>query len=99
MSANPRMSANRFERLVRAAAGRPLLTLVVVAALALAGGALSLGLRPTAGTDTFVSRSSASFQATEEDHRQFGSDAVIILIREPLTDLVETNDLASVSQL
>ena len=39
------MSANRFERLVRTAARRPSITLAVVLALALAGGALSLGLR------------------------------------------------------
>jgi hydrophobe/amphiphile efflux-3 (HAE3) family protein len=89
----------RFERLARAAAGRPVLTLGVVLALALAGGALALSLKPNAGSDTFVSRSSASFRATQDDHRHFGADAVVILIREPLTNLVQTKDLAVVSEL
>jgi uncharacterized protein len=89
----------RFEGLARAAARRPVLTLGIVLALALAGGLLALGLEPDAGTGTFVSSSSASFKATENDHRHFGGDAVVVLIREPLTDLVETKDLATVSQL
>src|SRR5947209_9044631 len=89
----------RFEGLASAAARRPVLTLGIVLALALAGGLLALGLEPDAGTGTFVSSSSSSFQATASDHRHFGGDAVVVLIREPLTDLVETKDLATVSQL
>ena len=46
-----------------------------------------------------MSSSSSSFQATASDHQHFGGDAVVVLIREPLTDLVETKDLATVSQL
>src|SRR5947209_6223496 len=89
----------RFEGLAGAAARRPALTLGIVIALALAGGVLALGLEPDASTGTFVSSSSDSFQATELDHRHFGGDAVVVLIREPLTNLVETKDLAIVSQL
>jgi uncharacterized protein len=89
----------RFERLARAAAGRPFQTLGLVLALALAGGALALSLQPNAGSDTFVSASSPSFRATTDDHRHFGADAVVILIGEKLSDLVGTKDLASVSQL
>jgi uncharacterized protein len=89
----------RFEGLARAAASRPFVTLAVVIALALAGGVLALGLQPDAGTDTFVSGSTASARATADDHRHFGGDAVVILVRERLTDLVETSDLAIVSQL
>src|SRR5947209_9423143 len=89
----------RFEGLASAAARRPVLTLGIVLALALAGGLLALGLEPDAGTGTFVSSSSSSFQATASDHRHFGGDAVVVLIREPLTDLVQTKDLATVSQL
>jgi hydrophobe/amphiphile efflux-3 (HAE3) family protein len=90
---------DRCERLARAAGRRPALTIGIVLALALAGGVLALGLKPSAGTDTFVSRSSASFQATANDQRNFGDDAVIVLIREPLTDLVGTPDLTTVTQL
>jgi len=89
----------RFERLASASARKPILTLGIVAALALAGGLLALGLQPDAGTDTFVSGSSPSSRATADDHQHFGGDQVVVLIREPLTDLVETKDLATISQL
>src|SRR5437660_5867920 len=93
------MRVRTLERLVRAAAGRPAVTLGLVLALALGGGALALRLQPNTGSDTFVSRSSASFQATLDDQRHFGGDPVVILIREPLTDLVESKDLGIVSEL
>jgi hydrophobe/amphiphile efflux-3 (HAE3) family protein len=89
----------RLERLAGTAASRPVLTLSVVLILALGGGLLALGLRPSAETDTFVSSSSPSFRATAADQQNFGGDAVVILIREPLPDLVETKELATVSQL
>jgi uncharacterized protein len=93
------MMGRALERLARAAASRPAVTLGVVLALALGGGALALRLRPNTNSDTFVSRSSPTFQASLDDNEHFGSDPVVILIREPLTDLVETKDLATVSQL
>ncbi len=89
----------RSERLVAAAVRRPWLTLAIVAAAALAGGLLALGLSPDTSDSTFVSSSSPSFRATASDQRHFGGDPVIVLIREKLTDLVETGDLATVSQL
>jgi hydrophobe/amphiphile efflux-3 (HAE3) family protein len=70
-----------------------------VLALALGGGLLSLGLKPSAGIDTFVSKSSPSYQATADDERHFGDDAVIVLIHESLPNLVETKDLATLTQL
>ena len=93
------MRVRKLERLVRAVAGRPALTLGIVLALALGGGALALRLTPNTSTDTFVSRSSPTFQASLDDERHFGGDPVVILIREPLTDLVETKDLGIVSEL
>ena len=89
----------RFEGLASAAARRPLATLGLVVMLAVAGALLATRLSPDAGSDTFVSGSSPSAQATADDHRHFGGDAVVILVREPLTDLVQTKDLATVSQL
>jgi hydrophobe/amphiphile efflux-3 (HAE3) family protein len=89
----------RFERLARAAASRPFLTLGVVLALAIGGGLLALGLRPDASSSTFVSSSSSSYKATDDDHKHFGADAVVVLVREKLTNLVETKDLAALSQL
>jgi hydrophobe/amphiphile efflux-3 (HAE3) family protein len=93
------MRAKRFERLSGAAARRPILTVGIVLALALGGALLALGLRPSAGIDTFVSSSSPSYRATADDQRKFGGDAVIILIRESLPNLVETKDLATLTQL
>src|SRR5437660_5544754 len=93
------MKSNGFERLCGAAARRPILTLGIVLALAVGGGLLALGLRPSAGIDTFVSSSSASYRATADDQRHFGDDAVVILIRESLPNLVETKDLATLTQL
>ncbi|HUO70838.1 MAG TPA: MMPL family transporter [Solirubrobacteraceae bacterium] len=88
-----------FEGAARLAARRPALTVAIVLTLAIAGGLVALGLKPSAGTDTFVSRSSADYRATALDHREFGGDAVAILIREPLRDLVDTKDLAKVTFL
>jgi hydrophobe/amphiphile efflux-3 (HAE3) family protein len=89
----------RSERLVSAAVRRPWLTLTIVAAAALAGGLLALGLSPDTSDSTFVSSSSPTFRATASDQRHFGGDPVIVLIRERLSDLVESGDLAVVSQL
>jgi hydrophobe/amphiphile efflux-3 (HAE3) family protein len=88
-----------FERLCAAAARRPILTVGVVIALALGGGLLALGLRPSAGIDTFVSSSSAGYKATADDEHNFGDEAVVILIRESLPNLVETKDLGTLTQL
>ncbi len=89
----------RLERLAGAAARRPLLTLAIVGALTLLGGLLSLGLTPDTGDSSFVSSSSQSYQATVQDEQHFGGEPVVVLIRERLTDLVETQDLARVSEL
>jgi hydrophobe/amphiphile efflux-3 (HAE3) family protein len=89
----------RFEGLLRAAARRPGLALGIVLVLAVGGAVLALGMQTDAGTDTFVSSSTASARATADDHQHFGGDAVVILIHEPLTYLVETGDLGIVSQL
>ena len=82
-----------------AAARRPILTVGIVLALAVGGGLLALGLRPSAGIDTFVGSSSSSYRATADDQRHFGGDAVVILIRESLPHLVETKDLGTLTQL
>jgi hydrophobe/amphiphile efflux-3 (HAE3) family protein len=89
----------RFERLSGAAARRPILTLGVVLALAVTGGLGALRIKPSAGLDTFVSRSSAVYRATADDERHFGDQALIVLIREPLGDLVTTRDLVTLTRL
>ncbi|HZO77668.1 MAG TPA: MMPL family transporter [Solirubrobacteraceae bacterium] len=92
------MSAG-FERFTRAVARRPLQALLVVLLLAIGGAVLALRLKPSTGIGTFVGSGSSSYQATLDDEHHFGSDAVVVLIREPLTDLVETKDLGTLSFL
>ena len=89
----------RLEQLVVAASSRPRRTVGIVAVLAIACGLLALGLRASAGSDTLVSSGSADFQATQTDNHRFGGNAVVILVREPLQDLVETKDLGTISSL
>ena len=88
-----------LQRLSRAAVRRPLMTVGIVVALAAAGGALALGLRPSAATDTFVSSSSPAYRATVADQRHFGDDAVVVLIREPLSTLLQSRDLITLTRL
>src|SRR4051812_1286981 len=64
--------------------------------LALRGAALALRLRPTAATGTLVGRSGDSGRATHDLHERFGDEAVYVLVREPVTDLVLTSDLRRV---
>jgi uncharacterized protein len=90
----------RFQRLVAWVARRPAAVVGTVVVLALAATAFAaLTLRPTAGTDTLVGRSSEAYQATQSYHRAFGDDAVIVLVRGPLTKLVLTSDLLRVTGL
>ncbi|MDQ6816694.1 MAG: MMPL family transporter, partial [Actinomycetota bacterium] len=84
---------------MRSVAQRPVAAIVIVLLLSLGGAVLALRLQPSAGADTFVSRSSPAYTADQQDHRHFGADAVIVLIREPLTDLVQTTDLGQISVL
>ena len=47
-------------------------------------------------TDTLVGKGSDTFKATERYHDRFGDDAVIVLVRGPLTKLVLTADIERV---
>lgn len=80
-------------------ARRPLVVGGTVAVLALAGAALALRLQPTAETKTLVGPSTPGYAATEDLHRRFGSDAVYVFIREPVKDLVLTDDLGKAAGL
>ncbi len=88
-----------LQRLTAAAVRRPAITLAVVAILALGGGALALGLKPSAATDTFVPASSRAYVATVQAQRHFGSDAVVVLIHAPLTRLLAPAPLATLTRL
>jgi hydrophobe/amphiphile efflux-3 (HAE3) family protein len=88
-----------LQRLTGGAASRPAATIGVVLALAVAGGILALGLRPSAGIDTFVSGTSQSYRATVVQQRLFGVNGVQILVSEPLTTLLSAPTLARVTAL
>src|SRR5919197_3277569 len=89
----------RIGGIVSLAARRPLAVLGIVAVLALAGAALALRLEPSASTDTLVNRSSDTFKATERFKRDFGDEAVVILIKGNLQRTVLTSDLGRVLRL
>ncbi|HEX5192548.1 MAG TPA: MMPL family transporter [Solirubrobacteraceae bacterium] len=77
-----------LQRLAGVAARRPAVTAGIVLALAIAGGVLALGLRPSAAVDTFVSRSSSSYRATVAQQRLFGANGVQVLVSAPVTRLL-----------
>jgi hydrophobe/amphiphile efflux-3 (HAE3) family protein len=91
------LSSDVFQRLVAWVARRPAAVVGAVVALAVAAALLAaLALRPTAGTDTLVGRGSSTYQNTQRYHERFGDDAVIVLVRGPLTKLVLTADIERV---
>jgi len=88
-----------LERVARAAAARPLPVLLTVALLAIAGGVLALNLEPSTGIDTLAGRNTAAYSATQDLHRRFGDDAVVVLIDERVANLVLTDDLGRTIRL
>ncbi|HEV2723550.1 MAG TPA: MMPL family transporter [Thermoleophilaceae bacterium] len=88
-----------FRRLVRSVARRPLQAMIVVAVLALGGAALALRLEPSAATDTLVSSSSDTFRATERFKKDFGDEAVVVLVKGNLQKTVLTEDLGRLISL
>ncbi len=78
------------------AARRPLAVAGTVLVLAAAGAALASQLEPRADTDTLVGRSTPGYAATQDLHRTFGDDAVYVVVREPVSRVVLTEDLSGV---
>jgi hydrophobe/amphiphile efflux-3 (HAE3) family protein len=87
------MASRLLSALAAGAAGRARLVLAVAAVLALAGGALALGLTPTAATETFVGRSSASYQGTQRFYRHFGEEPIQVLVKGNLQQLLLSSDI------
>jgi hydrophobe/amphiphile efflux-3 (HAE3) family protein len=84
----------RFERIVRGASARPGRVLAIAAIVAVLGALAALGLTPTAATDTLVGRGTPAYQATATFHDRFGDDAVLILVRGSLPNIVLTQNLS-----
>jgi hydrophobe/amphiphile efflux-3 (HAE3) family protein len=91
--------AAAFARLVRFVARRPIPVLAGVAVLAVLAAVFALRLQPSASTDTLVNRSSESFKATEQFKKQFGDDAVVVLVKGDLQRTLLTSDLATLIRL
>ena len=95
----PEDGENRFARVVRAVARRPLLVLVAVGLVALAGALLALRLEPSSATDTLVDRGSGSYKSTEQFKRDFGDEAVVIMVEGDLQRTLLTDDLGRLIRL
>jgi hydrophobe/amphiphile efflux-3 (HAE3) family protein len=93
------LAARLLSSLSGGAARRPWLILGVAAALAVGAGALALGLRPSAATDTFVGRSSATYKATQRFYASFGEEPVVVLVKGDLQQLVLSSDLERLAGL
>src|SRR5436853_6832378 len=90
MARDPR---DLFGRAISTVGAHPIATVCVVAALAVIGVALALGLEPSANTDTLVGRGTDAAKATDAFRKQFGDDAIVVLVKGPLQTTTETSDL------
>ncbi len=81
-------SARRAPRVVAV-----VIVLTVVAAL------LALRLDTDASVSTFVDRGGSAAEATDDLHRKFGDEPVVILVRGKLTGLLLTQDVARMLSL
>src|SRR5919206_415201 len=74
-------------------ARRPGRVLALAALVVAAATALAVGLRASAATSTLAGHGTAEYRATEEYHRRFGDDAVVVLVRGSLPQLVLTRNI------
>src|SRR3954468_11016680 len=88
-----------FGWIVRLAARQPFAVLAVVGLLALGGAALALRLEPSADTSTLVSRSSQTYEETQQFKKTFGDEAVVVLVKGDLQRTVLTSDLGRLLKL
>ena len=78
---------------------RPMPVLAGTALVALVAAVGALGLEADAGTDQLVDDDSDAFVATEEFKQEFGDDAVVVLVKGDLEQLVLTSDLGKLLAL
>jgi uncharacterized protein len=84
---------NLLARIAGWAVERPAPVLAAAVLLALVGAVAALRLSPEAGTDSLVGSRSDAFEATEDFKQEFGDDAVVVLVRGDLEQLVLTQNL------
>ncbi len=91
--------AAAFARLVRFVVRRPIPVLAAVGLLAVLAAVYALRIQPSASTDTLVNRSSQSFKDTEQFKKEFGDDAVVVLVKGNLERTLLTSDLDTLIKL
>ncbi|MBA2522558.1 MAG: MMPL family transporter [Solirubrobacterales bacterium] len=65
----------------------------VVSIVAIVGVVGALQLSPDAGTDKLVDNGSAAFEGTQEFRQRFGDDAIVVLVKGNLDQLVLTDNI------
>jgi uncharacterized protein len=83
---------DRFARIAGWCVERPIPVLAGVAALALIAAVGALRLQPDAGTDQLVDNDSSAYRATQDFKQKFGDDAVVVLVKGDLQQLVLAPD-------
>jgi hydrophobe/amphiphile efflux-3 (HAE3) family protein len=71
----------------------------VIAIVAIVGVIGALRLTPDAGTDKLVDTGSTAFEGTQEFRDRFGDEAIVVLAREDLQQLMLTEDLQQLLKL
>ncbi len=86
-------------RLTSFSARRAPLVVAVVVVLSLLAALLALRLDTDASVSTFVDRDGSAARATDDLHRKFGDEPVVILVRGKLTGLLLTQDVGRMLSL
>jgi hydrophobe/amphiphile efflux-3 (HAE3) family protein len=90
---------DRFARIAGWCVENPVPVVVAVLFVAVIGAVAALRLEPDAGTDQLVDDDSPAYAATEDFKERFGDDAVVVLARGSLDQLVLTSDLGTLLSL
>jgi hydrophobe/amphiphile efflux-3 (HAE3) family protein len=94
-----RGASSVFGRVAAFSVRRAPIVLGAIVVLA-AGGALAASrLTSDAGTDTLVSKSDSTYKATQDFKQRFGDDAVVVLVKGDLRNIVLTQNLGKLLQL
>src|SRR5436190_6347430 len=88
------MRRSFFARVAAAAVERPTQFVVAAVLLTLIGAIAALRLSPSSSVSSLVDRGSATYAATQDVHRDFGDDPVVIMVRSNLERLLLTEERA-----
>jgi uncharacterized protein len=88
-----------FARLAASAVERPTQVVVAAVLLALLGAVAALRLAPQASVSSLEDHGSATYAATQELHRDFGDDPVVVMVRSNLQRLLLTRERAKLLAL